>query len=56
MVNKMWRLVAFIALRADDSESRRDVEGSIRLQGILSRNCKSSSLHNNVAYAKLFFI
>lgn len=56
MVNKMWRPVAFIGLRADDGESGRDVEGSIRLQGTLRRDCKSSLLHNNVAHAKLFFI
>lgn len=56
MVNKMWRLVAFIGWRADDGESGCDAEGSIRLQGMLRRDCKSFLLHNNVAHAKLFFI
>lgn len=30
--------------RLDDGESGCDVEGSIRLQGMLGRDCKSSSL------------
>lgn len=42
--------------RLDDGESGHNVEGSIRLQGMLGKDCKSSSLYNNVAHAKLLFI
>ncbi len=40
MVNKMWRSVAFIGLQANDGESGHDVEGSIRLQGMVRRDSK----------------
>lgn len=53
MVNKMWRAVAFIGLWADDGESGRDAEGSIRLQGMLRGDSKSALLHNDVATCKV---
>jgi len=49
MVKKTLQL-AFIGLRADNGESGHEVEGSIRLKGMLWRDCKHSLLHNSYFY------
>lgn len=41
MVNKMWRSVALIGLRADDGESECDEEEE---EGMLRTDCKSSPI------------